>query len=137
VRLAIPLLTDDDLDELERIHGALLAETDPITGLVLRDRFRARLYAVTNRPRLTGTILRLRQEVARAVIGRRHHHRPGDLTDFLTAVKAGDAEAAVADLTAHYQQTSVLLRRYLREHKGGRPRARWMPSSSTADSDPA
>jgi DNA-binding GntR family transcriptional regulator len=133
VRLAIPRLTEGDLAELDRIQEALLVETDPAEALILRDRFRAYLYDVTNRPRLTSTILRLRQEVARAVIGRPRHHRPGDLTAFLAAVKAGDAEAAVADLTAHYQQTSALLRRYLRERAGGRSYAGWTTPRPPAD----
>lgn len=137
VRLAIPRLAEDDLDELDRLHDALLVEPDPAEALVLRDRFRARLYAVTNRPRLTSAILRLRQEVARAVIGRPRHHKPGDLTDFLAAVKAGDADGAVADLTAHYQQTSALLRRYLRERTGGRSYADWItPHPSIDDGAP-
>jgi DNA-binding GntR family transcriptional regulator len=137
VRLAIPRLTGDDLDELDRIQDALLVETDPAEALILRDRFRAYLYAVTNRPRLTGMILRLRQEVARAVIGRPRHHKPGDLAAFLTAVKAGDADAAVADLTAHYLQTAGLLRRYLRERTGGRSYAGWItPHPSVDDGAP-
>lgn len=138
VRLAIPVLTEEDLAEIEAIHDSLLLASHPADALVLRDRFRARLYAVTNRPRLTGAILRLRQEVARTVIGRPHHHRPGDLTAFLAAVKAADADAAVRDLTAHYQQTSALLRRYLRERKHQRPNAgRIAPSSAIHDGGPA
>lgn len=134
VRLAIPLLTAEDLREIEAIHDTLLFAADPADALVLRDQFRARLYGVTNRPRLTGAIVRLRQEVARTVIGRPHHHRPGDLTVFLAAVRAGDADAAVRDLTAHYQQTSALLRRYLRERKHRRPNAgRIAPSSPRRD----
>jgi DNA-binding GntR family transcriptional regulator len=130
VRVALPLLTADDLAEIERIHDELMATSDPALALVLRDRFRARLYAVGNRPRLTDAILRLRQEVARAVIGRPHHHRPGDLTTFLAAVKAGDADAAVADLTAHYELTSALLRRYLRERRSDNAQARRIGPSS-------
>lgn len=134
VRLAIPLLMEEDVAEIDAIHNSLLLASDPAEALVLRDRLRARLYGVTNRPRLTGAIVRLRQEVARAVIGRPHHHRPGDLTVFLAAVKAGDADAAVRDLTAHYRQTSALLRRYLRERKHQRPNAgRIAPSSPGRD----
>lgn len=130
VRAALPRLTADDLAEIEEIHDALLATDVPAEALVLRDRFRIRLYAVANRPRLAAAILRLRQEVARAVIGRPHHHRPSDLTTFLSAVKAGDADAAVADLTAHYELTSALLRRYLRERRGENAHARRIGPSS-------
>lgn len=120
IRVALRLLTEGDLADIERIHDALIGTSDAARALVLRDQFRARLYAVANRPRLTSTILRLRQEVARAVVGRPHRHRPGDLTAFLAAVRAGDADAAVADLTAHYQLTSTLLRRNLRERRNVR-----------------
>ena len=130
IRAALPLLTEGDLADIERIHDALLETSDTARTLVLRDQFRARLYAVANRPRLTNTILRLRQEVARAVVGRPHRHRPGDMTALLAAVRAGDADAAVADLTAHYQLTSALLRRNLRERRGVRAYGRVGPTSA-------
>ncbi len=120
VRLAVPLLGGPDFDALEAIHEAMVREADPAQVLLLRDAFRARLYAVTNRPRLTGAIVHLRQAVARAMVGRHAHHRPDDLARFFEAIKAGDADAAVADLAGHYRRTSGLLRRYIREDKARR-----------------
>lgn len=129
VRLAVPMLGGPDFEALEAIHEAMVREADPAQVLLLRDAFRARLYSVTNRPRLTGAIVHLRQAVARAMAGRHAHHRPDDLARFFEAIKAGDADAAVADLTTHYRRTSGLLRRYIREDKA---RRRSTPNQSRA-----
>jgi DNA-binding GntR family transcriptional regulator len=116
-RLAIPLLTEDDIDALQRLHDAMTEAPTDDERLAYREQFYLRLYSVTARPRLVGLIARLRQEIARSLrwklIQRSPHHHDA----FFEAVKAGDADLAVAELASHYRKVNALLRRYLREAK--------------------
>ncbi|HEX5466499.1 MAG TPA: GntR family transcriptional regulator [Candidatus Limnocylindrales bacterium] len=115
VRLAIPLLTDDDLEQLERLFEKVRNAKSPDEGLAAREAFYISLYSVTGRPRLVGLIVRLRQEVARALRWPTIQHAPAVHEQFFDAVKTGDAERAVAQLSAHYHRVAMLIRRYLRE----------------------
>ncbi len=115
VRLALPLLTDDDLDELERLFDRMQNAATPDGQLAAREGFYLRLYSVTGRPRLVGLIARLRQEVARALRWPTIQHSPSIHEQFFDAVKTGDAERAVAQLSGHYRRVAMLIRRYLRE----------------------
>jgi DNA-binding GntR family transcriptional regulator len=115
VRLAVPLLTEGDMAELERIYKAMAKASDPDSQLALREQFYLRIYAVTTRPRLVGLIARLRQEVARSLRWKLVQHSPSHHEVFFDAIRAGDAEAAVVELTSHYRKVAALLRRFLRE----------------------
>lgn len=115
VRLAIPLLTDEDMEELTRLYEQMSQSGDPDAQLGAREQFYLRLYSVTTRPRLVGMISRLRQEVARSLRWRLVQHSPEHHQVFFEAVKARDPERAAAELTAHYRKVSALLRRFLRE----------------------
>jgi DNA-binding GntR family transcriptional regulator len=115
VRLALPLLTDDDLAELERLFNAMQNAPTPDEQLAAREGFYLRLYSVTGRPRLVGLIARLRQEVARALRWPTIQHSPSIHEQFFEAVQTGDAERAVAQLSGHYRRVAMLIRRYLRE----------------------
>jgi DNA-binding GntR family transcriptional regulator len=115
VRLAMPLLTDEDLDELEQLFDRMRTATSPDEELAAREAFYLRLYSVTGRARLVGLIARLRQEVARALRWPTIQHSPSIHEQFFEAVKVGDAERAVAQLSAHYRRVAMLIRRYLRE----------------------
>jgi DNA-binding GntR family transcriptional regulator len=117
VRLAIPLLTQRDLDELQTLYDAMEAEPDSDRRLASRERFYLRLYGVTARPRLVGLIARLRQEVARSLRWQMVQHSPSHHELFFEAVKQGDADLAVAELASHYRKIAALLRRFLREAK--------------------
>jgi len=119
VRLAIPLLTAQDLDELQQLYDEMLAAPDPDEELARRERFYMRLYSVTARPRLVGLIARLRQEVSRSLRWKLVQHSPEHHRIFFDAVKAGDADTAVRELTAHYAKVVALLRRFLRESQSG------------------
>lgn len=118
VRLAVPLLTQADLDDLERLHAEMEAATTEDDRLTAHERFYGRLYAVSARPRLLSLIDRLRQEVPRALRWRISQHTPHHHDGFLAAVQAGETDLAVAELAAHYHKVVALLRRYLREAKG-------------------
>lgn len=115
VRLAIPLLTDEDLTELDALFQAMAGSAEPDAQLAARERFYLRLFAVAGRPRLLSLILRLRQEVARALRWPTIQYSPSHHAEFFEAVKSGDADAAVAHLEAHYRRVALLIRRYLRE----------------------
>ena len=119
LRVAIPLLTDRDLLELDArfatmevaIHGNAPLEQaiDALEGFYLR------LYEVTAKPRLVRLISRLRQESVRSfrtwqVRPSVSHHRA-----FYGSVRAGDVETAARTLRSHYVRVSALLRRFLRE----------------------
>lgn len=115
VRLAVPLLTDVDLDELGSLFRAITDAPDEDAGLVARERFYQRLYSVTARPRLVGLITRLRQDVARSLRWMRVPHSPEHHQRFWEAVQQGDADLAAEQLASHYRRITALLQRYLRE----------------------
>lgn len=115
VRLALPLLTDDDFEELETLFAEMQSVTEPDQQLATRERFYLRLYSVTGRPRLVGLITRLRQEVARVLRWATITHSSSVHEQFYEAVRTGDAERAVALLSAHYRRVAVLIRRYIKE----------------------
>ena len=115
VRLALPLLTDEDIAALDVFFKAMTESEDPDEQLAGRERFYLRLFAVAGRPRLVNLIIRLRQEVARALRWPTIQSSPSHHAQFYDAVKAGDVEAAVAQLSGHYVRVAALIRRYIRE----------------------
>jgi DNA-binding GntR family transcriptional regulator len=115
VRMAIPLLTENDLDELGTLFDAMESEVDPDRKLMIRERFYLRLYTVTARPRLVGLISRLRQDVARSLRWKLIQHSPNHHDIFWEAVREGDADRAATELASHYRKVASLLRRVLRE----------------------
>ncbi|HEU4571796.1 MAG TPA: GntR family transcriptional regulator [Candidatus Limnocylindrales bacterium] len=118
VRLAIPLLTEEDLEELEAAYQAMATATDADEQLARRDEFYARLYAVTARPRLVDSIVRLRREVARPLRWKLATHTPSHHETFWHAIRDADADAACRELATHYRRVSALLRRLLRADGG-------------------
>lgn len=114
VRLAVPLMTDEDLRDLEEIYSEMAAATAGEDQLAARERFYTRLYAMSGRPRLVGLIARLRQEVARSLRWPTLQHAPDHHQAFFEAIRAGDAERAASQLASHYRRVAILIRRYLR-----------------------
>jgi DNA-binding GntR family transcriptional regulator len=115
VRLAIPLLTDEDVESLQGLYEQMASTDNPEEQLAAREDFYLRLYSVTTRPRLVGLISRLRQEVARSLRWRLVQHSPEHHRIFFEAVIERDADRATAELTSHYRKVAALLRRFLRE----------------------
>ncbi len=115
VRLAMPLLTEQDLEDLESLFRAMQEAATADEQLAARERFYLRLYSVTGRPRLVGLIMRLRQEVARILRWATIQHSNSIHEQFYEAIKAGDAELAISRLSDHYRRVAVLIRRYIRE----------------------
>ncbi len=108
VRLAVPLITDEDLEALEELYGVMVAASSGDEQLAARERVYGRLYAITGRPRLVGLISRLRQEIARSLRWPTLQHAPEHHERFFEAIRAGDADGAAAQLASHS-------RRYLRD----------------------
>ncbi len=117
VRVAIPLLTKPDLDELQLLYDEMEALESADEKLAAREKFYLKLYGVTARPRLVGLIARLRQEVARSLRWKLVQHSPSHHEIFFEAVKNADADLAAAELASHYRKVVALLRRFLREAK--------------------
>lgn len=119
-RLAIPLLTESDIADLEELYREMQESETADARLSARERFYLRLYGVTARPQLIGLIGRLRQEVARSLRFKLVHDSPANHQAYFDAVKRGDADAACAELAMHYEKVAGLLRRFLREAKSAR-----------------
>lgn len=119
LRLAMPLITDEDLEELGVLYEQMVNAANADAQLAARERFYTRLYSFTGRPRLVGLISRLRQEVARALRWPTLQHAPAVHEQFFEAVKNGDVERAIAQLTGHYRRVALLIRRYLKEAEAG------------------
>lgn len=117
VRLAVPLITDDDLRMLEELYREMSDAPAGDAQLAARERFYIRLYSLTGRPRLVGLIARLRQEVARSLRWPTLQHAPSHHEAFFEAIRAGDAERAVSQLATHYRRVAILIRRNLRGDK--------------------
>lgn len=114
VRLAVPLMTDEDLRMLDDLYAQMAGAPPGDEQLAARERFYLRLYSMTGRPRLVGLISRLRQEVARSLRWPTLQHAPSHHEAFFEAIKAGDAERAASQLANHYRRVAILIRRYLR-----------------------
>lgn len=115
VRIALPLMTDDDQRDLEELFNRMQAAVTPDEQVDARERFYTRLYSITGRPRLVGLIARLRQEVARALRWATIQHSGAIHESFYEAVKTGDVDRAIAQLAGHYRRVAVLIRRHIRE----------------------
>jgi DNA-binding GntR family transcriptional regulator len=115
VRLAVPLMTDEDLAALEELYEAMVHASPGEEQLAARERFYIRLYSMSGRPRLVSLIARLRQEVARALRWPTLQHAPEHHQHFFQAIKAGDQEGAASQLASHYRRVTILIRRYLRD----------------------
>lgn len=128
VRLAVPLITDEDLVALEGLYALMVAAASGDEQLAARERFYSRLYSITGRARLVGLIGRLRQEIARSLRWPTLQHAPEHHERFFEAIRSGDADGAAAQLASHYRRVAILIRRYLRDASAG-DRA----TSATAD----
>ena len=128
VRLAVPLITDEDLQALEELYAQMVAAASGDQQLAARERFYIRLYSITGRPRLTGLIARLRQEIARSLRWPTLQHAPEHHGRFFESIRAGDADGAAAQLASHYRRVAILIRRYLRDASASE-----RPTNASAD----
>lgn len=115
VRLAVPLITDEDLAALELLYAEMRDAEPGDRQLAARERFYIRLYSTSGRPRLVSLIARLRQEIARSLRWPTLQHAPEHHEQFFEAIRSGDADGAVSQLASHYRRVATLIRRYLRD----------------------
>ncbi len=115
VRLAVPLLTDADLDDLKDILDSIRASSTPEEEIRSRDRFYLRLYSVTGRARLVGLIMRLRDDGARISGWSRADHIVTIHERVLAALRHGDADEVTRLLNEHYRRMAGQIRRSIRE----------------------
>jgi DNA-binding GntR family transcriptional regulator len=115
IRVALPLLTDADFQELTELAEAMVNAADPGAQVARREEFYTYLFSVTGRPRLVALITRLRQEVARSLGSKMVEHEPSHHGVILEAIRNGDADGAVAEISAHYRKVSGRFRRFLQE----------------------
>jgi DNA-binding GntR family transcriptional regulator len=113
LRIAIPLLTDSDLDQLRELYEGMERESDANRQLELRERFYTQLYSVTGRPRLVALISRLRQDVGRSLRKRLVVDSPRHHEVLFKAISEGDTELAIAELASHYRKVAGHIRRVL------------------------
>ncbi|HKY51618.1 MAG TPA: GntR family transcriptional regulator [Candidatus Limnocylindria bacterium] len=115
VRLAVPLMTDEDLQALEALYASMVEAESGDAQLAARERFYIKLYSMSGRPRLVGLIARLRQEIARSLRWPTLQHAPEHHEAFFAAIRAGDADRAASQLSSHYRRVAILIRRNLRD----------------------
>jgi DNA-binding GntR family transcriptional regulator len=110
VRLLAPIMTEADTADLDALYGQLVAgSTDDLPEV--RDRFFARLFAITGRPRLVEMIERLRREAERGWRGTSARLAGEPYGGFWLALRSGDVEVATARLATHYARVAALMRR--------------------------
>jgi DNA-binding GntR family transcriptional regulator len=115
VRMAVPLLTESDIERLEATFHEMESAEDPDAILAARERLYLDLYAVSGRRRLVSLIARLRQDVARSLRRRLVQHSPTHHREFFAAVRAGEGDRAAELLATHYRKVAAFLSRTLRE----------------------
>lgn len=122
LRLAIPQLTEGDLQQA----AAILAATEEVADMgrwgELNWEFHATLYGKANRPRLLGTIKTLHVNIDRYVrvmmakLGYQERSQQ-EHRQFLEACQRRDVEVAVRLLAEHIEAAGVQLVAYLQENQ--------------------
>lgn len=129
LRLALPHLTDEDVERAERILDAIDAEDDPSTWSELNTEFHAVLYAPSRRQRLLNLIRTLRTNVDRYLrlyisVMQRKEYSQREHRKILEAVRRRDAAGAVAALEEHLGIACRMLVDYLRRERKAEERER-------------
>ncbi|MCL6499375.1 MAG: FCD domain-containing protein, partial [Firmicutes bacterium] len=129
LRLALPHLTDEDLERAEQILDAIDAEGDPSAWSELNTEFHAVLYAPSRRQRLLNLIRTLRTNVDRYLrlyisVMQRKQYSQREHRKILEAVRRRDAAGAVAALEEHLGIACRMLVDYLRRERKAEERER-------------
>lgn len=129
LRLALPHLTDEDLERAEQILDAIDAEGDPSAWSELNTEFHAVLYAPSRRQRLLNLIRTLRTNVDRYLrlyisVMQRKQYSQREHRKILDAVRRRDAAGAVAALEEHLGIACRMLVDYLRRERKAEERER-------------
>jgi DNA-binding GntR family transcriptional regulator len=119
LRLALPHLTDQDLEQAQAVLDAIDAEADPSVWSELNTRFHAILYAPSRRQRLLNLIRTLRTNVDRYLrlyisVMQRKAHSQREHRAILEAVRRRDEAQALRALEEHLDIACRMLVDYLR-----------------------
>jgi DNA-binding GntR family transcriptional regulator len=133
VQLALPLLTDDDIERLEAIYERMTTGETAEARFEAREEFFTTLFGITGRMRLLAQIQRLRLEVARALRWPTVAHSPRAHEQFFEAIRIGDADRAATHLAAHYRGVAAQIHRHLRSQAMGSVTGRPTPRERKAD----
>ncbi|MCS7234847.1 MAG: GntR family transcriptional regulator [Armatimonadetes bacterium] len=122
LKLAIPHLTDQDVERAAQILDAIDAEQDPSRWSQLNTEFHAVLYAPSRRQRLLNLIRTLRTNVERYLrlyisVMHRKHYSQKEHRKILEAVRRRDTAGAVAALEEHLDIACRMLVDYLRRER--------------------
>ncbi len=122
LKLALPRLTDEDLQRAEAVLDAIDAEDDPSVWSQLNTEFHAVLYAPSGRQRLLNLIRTLRTNVDRYLrlyisVMQRKQYSQREHRRILEAVRRRDAAEAVAALEEHLGIACGMLVDYLRRER--------------------
>jgi DNA-binding GntR family transcriptional regulator len=138
---ALRHLTEDDLEEAERVVGALAATDDATESLRLNNRFHEILYRRAGRPRSIEIIQRARQATGRYFTAYRRFEAPTVNVEhelILEAARAGHARRLGSLVTAHLSDGYETMVRSVaeeqrfpaREEQDGEPSTDGTPSAT-------
>ncbi len=101
LRDAMPMLTDEDLAELERLTEQIVSTGAPEKHLVARERFYAMLYGASGKQRLASLILNLHNQLAPYLRLQRARHSADAHVHLMEALVRRDVQAAAAIISEH------------------------------------
>lgn len=122
LRLALPHLTDQDLEQAQAVLDAIDAEADPSAWSELNTRFHSILYAPSGRQRLLNLIRTLRTNVDRYLrlyisVMQRKAYSQREHRAILEAVRRRDEAQALRALEEHLDIACRMLVDYLRRER--------------------
>lgn len=118
LRLASAKITDEELDELERLASEMDTAVEDQGWVEKRKQFYQRLYEIAGSPRTAELIAKLREDVGRYWLRRRvSEHHGGGHTVIVSALRAGDSVQAEQWLQSHLSEVSKQLQRLVREER--------------------
>lgn len=122
LRLALPRLTDQDLEQAQAVLDAIDAEEDPSAWSELNTHFHAILYAPSRRQRLLNLIRTLRTNVDRYLrlyisVMQRKAYSQREHRAILEAVRRRDEARALRALQEHLDIACRMLVDYLRRER--------------------
>lgn len=135
--VAVPLLTSEDLAEIEEAYADLSEHTDSADWLRRNDRFHSALYGCSRRPRSIEIVDRARQSTARYIgISKVRQAEAIEMEHRLIyeAVLAGQAARVESLVAAHLSSGFEVTMRYVADaERAGGTEVAWIRSIVEAD----
>ncbi len=112
VRIAVPLLSDEVIDQLDQLSAEMSETSHLSTWVELNREFHTSIYEASGRPRLISIIASL-QDASVMAVGARLAHASGvreeanhEHEELVEAIRARDADEAVRILQIHLDRTA-------------------------------